>query len=125
MMMRIFDILIVGLMFLPQSFSGQDYTEEFEIKDSGPSFIIEIKAQAMANKHIRDKAYLKFTEHVNNAVQNCWLKLISDNAVTISVNKSQLVKLSKKPHKFRVSFNPANVTIENLNKSQFEDRCIN
>ena len=121
MMMRIFSLLFITL----NTYSLDVIQFNFEIPHQNQSFkFIDLRAQAEANKIIRNNAYLSLRIEGFDA-SSCWLDYINNRKIKIQTSESyyRLVGVTKKSYKYVAFLNLDKTYIKDLDKNDLNFFC--
>ena len=99
---------------------------EIENRNQQVSFV-NAKASALANRVIRDNAYLFFIDPKKDSdlYSSCWKKFIINRKISIDVteNVHRLVKKTRGSYFYEVYLKPSKIKIRGVSSSTFNNFC--
>ena len=122
-------IFNIFFLLLPlKLYSENIIVKSFEIENRNQQIsFVNAKASALANRNIRDNAYLFFIDlkDDNKFYGSCWMKYIVNRNFSIDVedNRHKLVKKTRKIYLFEVYLDPAKIRVKGINKNSFKKFC--
>ena len=99
---------------------------EIENKNQQASFV-NAKASALANRVIRDNAYLFFIDPKKDSdfYSSCWKKLIINRKISIDVteNVHRLVRKNRSSYFYEVYLQPSKIKVRGVSSRAFNNFC--
>lgn len=99
---------------------------EIENRDQQISFV-NAKASSLANRVIRDNAYLFFIDPKKDSdlYRSCWKKFITNRKVNIDVteNVHRLVKKTRSSYFYEVYLQPSKIKVRGVSLGAFNNFC--
>ena len=125
-MKTIFNILFLLLSL--NLYSENIIVKSFEIENSNQQIsFVNAKASALANRVIRDNAYLFFIDlkDDNKFYKLCWKKYIVNRNLSIDVkdNRHKLIKKTRNVYLFEVYLEPSKIKVKGITRNSFKNFC--
>ena len=125
-MKTIFNILLLFLSL--NLYSENIIVKSFEIENSNQQIsFVNAKASALANRVIRDNAYLFFIDlkDDNKFYKLCWKKYIVNRNLSIDVkdNRHKLIKKTRNVYLFEVYLEPSKIKVKGITRNSFKNFC--
>ena len=125
-MKTIFNILLFFLSL--NLYSENIIVKSFEIENRNQQIsFVNAKASALANRVIRDNAYLFFIDLTddNKFYKLCWKKYIVNRNLSIDVkdNRHKLIKKTRNVYLFEVYLEPSKIKVKGITKNSFKNFC--
>ena len=94
----------------------------FEVPSDDPSFT-QLKADAFANRTMRDKAYLALTDE--ESLAPCWMAYLNNREISIKTEGRELAIRSKTTSvaTYELTFDPSNFEISGATQDEFLGFC--
>ena len=126
-MKTIFNILFLFLSL--NLYSENIIVKSFEIENRNQQIsFVNAKASALANRVIRDNAYLFFIDlkEDNKFYRSCWMKYIINRNFSIDVkdNRHKLIKKTRNIYFFEVYLDPAKIKVRGITGNSFKNFCF-
>lgn len=120
MMKTIFKPLLLLLLAWPAAAAPVQVV--FEVPSDDASFT-QLKADAFANRTMRDKAYLALTDE--ESLAPCWVAYLNNREVSIKTEGRELAIRSKTTSvaTYELTFDPSHFEIDGATQSEFLDFC--
>ena len=125
-MKTIFKILLLFLSL--NLYSENIIVKSFEIENRNQQIsFVNAKASALANRVIRDNAYLFFIDlkDDNKFYKSCWKKYIVNRNLSIDVkdNRHKLIKKTRNIYLFEVYLEPSKIKVKGITRNSFKNFC--
>ena len=116
------------LLFALTTHAENIVVKSFEIENRNQQVsFVNAKASALANRVIRDHAYLFFIDPKKDSefYSSCWKKFITNRKVNIDVteNVHRLVKKTRSSYFYEVYLQPSKIKVRGVSLRSFNNFC--
>ena len=116
------------LLFTLTTYAEIIVVKSFEIENRNQQVsFVKAKASALANRVIRDHAYLFFLDPKKDSdfYSSCWKKFIINQKISIDVteNVHRLVKKTRSSYFYEVYLQPSKIKVRGVSSRAFNNFC--